>query len=416
MVAIATFKEKQDVLKAYIKDNWHRSFNEPTGVLKYKFLDPAAEYRGQLWDWDSYFCAVAVIDMFPDTVEYLRGCVLNFLEHQRSDGSIPYMISADQGDPMPALPKLGIKCRDKDCDLNSMKPLISQMVMMVYSKTGDKEFLNEVYPKIKTHIKHWEDTQKADKGLFVWRSMRGGGTDNHPALYGRPLNSAAGTELNSFFYLEYKALSQIAGEIGDIEGAELYKMSAETLAKAINDNMYDPIDGMYYYLDMLTKTPPTAFVPVTWNVPLKFKMWTGFAPLYAKIAPKEYAKCVIEEHLLNKDEFWSDFGLRTMAKNEPIYNTAETSNPSNWQGPIWIVSAYIMYKSLVNYGYYAEADRVAENICDMLYEDYMACGAFHEYWNPETGKSTIKQGFMNWNALVWLMDNNNEISNQKGDK
>ncbi len=404
---MTSFKEKQDILKSYIIQNWRKAFNEPTGVLKYKFLDPAAEYRGQLWDWDSFFCAVAVIDLIPETAEYLKGCILNFLNYQREDGSIPYMICADQDNPMPALPKLGLKCRDENCDINSMKPLIAQMSMMVFKKTGEKDFLNEVYLGIKKHIQHWETTQLTSKGLFVWRSMRGGGTDNHPALFGRPLNSAAGTELNSFFYLEYMAMSEIANAIGDNKGKDEYWEKASKLADTINEAMYDPIDGMYYYLDMLSKKPPTAFADITWNVPLKFRVWTGFTPLYAGIAPKDFAKRVVEEHLLNKEEFWSDYGLRSLAKTEPVYNTVESSNPSNWQGPIWIVSSYIMYKSLLNYGYYEEANLAAENLVNTLYCDYMECGAFHEYWNPETGKSTIKKGFMNWNALIGLMDNQN---------
>ncbi len=398
------YRKKQEILKQFIKENWKNSFNEPSGALKYKFLDPAGFYRQQLWDWDSYFCAVAVMDVFDDTAEYLKGCVCNFLEYQREDGSVPYVINADAENPMPGIPKLGMKERSADCDINSIKPLLAQMAVMAAQKLGDIDWLKLVYPKLKLHIKHWEDTQLTDKGLFVWRSMRGGGTDNHPALYGRPLNSAAGSDLNSYFCMEYLAMAKIASLSGNAEDEKIYRRKSEKLADAINENMYDPIDGMYYYLDMLSQKPPTATAPVNWNVPLKFKMWTGFAPLYAKIAPENYAKRAIEEHLLNPNEFWSDYGLRSMAKNEPIYNTVESSNPSNWQGPIWVVSTYIMYKSLLNYGYEKEAKKCAQNLVNTLYYDYENFGAFHEYWNPETGKSNIKLGFMNWNALIGIMD------------
>lgn len=401
---MSDFQQKHETLCRFIKDKWRSSFNEPSGMLKYKFLDPAGFYRGQLWDWDSYFCAVAVMDVFEDTAEYLMGCVRNFLEYQRKDGSIPYVINADPDNPMPGIPPLGMEERSADCDINSMKPLIAQMSVMVYSRLNNADWLKEIYPKLKKHVVHWEETQLSDKGLFVWRSMRGGGTDNHPALFGRPLNSAAGTELNSFFCMEYTAMSKIAEIIGDENDAKQYRQKAKQLAKTINERMYDPIDGMYYYLDMLSKKPKTAFADVSWNVPVKFRMWTGFAPLYANIAPESYAKRVIEEHLLNPEEFWSDYGLRSMAKNEPLYNTAESSNPSNWQGPVWVVSNYIMYVGLKNYGYDDEAKKLAENLVNTLYADYKECGAFHEYWNPETGKSTIKKGFMNWNALVGIME------------
>ena len=38
-----------------------------------------------------------------------------------------------------------------------------------------------------------------------------------------------------------------------------------------------------------------------------------------------------------------------------------------------------------------------------LYRDICENGAMHEYYNPETGKSDINLGFMNWNALAGLM-------------
>ena len=125
--------------------------------------------------------------------------------------------------------------------------------------------------------------------------------------------------------------------------------------------------------------------------------------MYAGIAPKEYADRMVAEHIMNENEFWSDYGVRTLAKNEPMYTTAETSNPSNWQGPIWIVSSYIIYKGLLNYGYVNEAKRLCENLLANLIRDIEENGAMHEYYNPETGKSNINLGFMNWNALAGIM-------------
>ena len=39
---------------SFVKENWKKSLKEPVGYLKYKFLDPAANYDGMLWDWDSF--------------------------------------------------------------------------------------------------------------------------------------------------------------------------------------------------------------------------------------------------------------------------------------------------------------------------------------------------------------------------
>lgn len=399
---MSNIQSLHEVVFRYVKANWKKSFNEPTGILKYKFLDPAAVYRAQLWDWDSFFCGMSLIDIYEDTAEYVKGCVLNFLSHQRQDGSIPYMINVSEVDSE-ALPRTDIKTRSADSDLNSIKPLLAQMVMMVYKKDGDSEWIKDNYSKLIKHVAHWEATQRSSNGLFVWRSYRGSGTDNHPALYGRPLNSSAGVELNCFMYLEYIAMSDIASICSDTKLQEEYKDKAKALADTINACMYDPIDEMYYNLDVTSVKPPLACQEISWNIPLKFRVWTGFMPMYAQIAPKEYADRLLQKHIMNEKEFLSDYGLRTTAKNEPLYNVKEMSNPSNWQGPIWILSTYLIFRGMLNYGYIDEARLVAENMLSTLVKDLKENGAFHEYYNPETGKSTINLGFMNWNGLAALM-------------
>ena len=393
---------QKNLIKNFIKDNWRSSMKEPCGILKYKFLDPAAVYRAQLWDWDSYFCGRALIDVYDDTAEYVKGCALNFLDHIRIDGSIPYMINNQEAE-CAALPKISREPRTEKSDINSIKPLLAQMVILANSKIKEQDWIKENFYKLKEHIAHWEATQQMPNGLFVWRSYRGSGTDNHPAIYGRPLNSSAGVELNCLMYKEYLAMAEISEICGDKDSAEIYRNKSETLAKAINDYMWDEIDGLYYHLDMQSQKPPLAHQEISWNIPLKFRTWTCFMPMWAGIAPEDRVERMVREHLMNPNEFFSDFGLRTLAKNEPAYSTVETSNPSNWQGPVWIVSTYLMFMGLWNYGYIEEARRVADNLISHLCKDLNENGLLHEYYNPETGESNINPGFMNWNALAGVM-------------
>ncbi len=84
-------------------------------------------------------------------------------------------------------------------------------------------------------------------------------------------------------------------------------------------------------------------------------------------------------------------------------STVETSNPSNWQGPIWVVSTYLMFRGLMNYGYTDVARNAAKNLLRTLCGDLDRCGSPHEYYDPETGTSNINKGFLNWNALAGLM-------------
>ncbi len=394
----------QDKLYDFVKNNWRASLREPDGILKHKFMDPAAAYRGQMWDWDSYFCALGLIDIYDDTADYIKGCVLNFTEYSAIDGSIPYVIEAYPHDPKSSsLPPADKSPRTSEKDYNCIKPLLAQMALLASEKLRDFSWVEEIYDTFKKYIAHWEETQTASNGLFVWRSHRGSGTDNHPAVYGRPLNSSAGVDLNCLMYKEYLAMSRLAEVLGDIDNSVIYKEKADSLSGLINDLMWDEYDGLYYHLDCLSVKPTVARQEVTWAVPLKFKCWTCFMPMWAGIVPQERAERMIKQHLLNENEFFSSHGLRTVAKCEPIYNTVEMSNPSNWQGPIWIVSEYVMFEGLVKYGFYEDALRVAECILKTLTDDINENGLLHEFYNPETGKSTILPGFKNWNALAALM-------------
>lgn len=394
-------QEKQNELKDYIYQQWRACLKEPIGALHHKFLDPAASaYCDQQWDWDSYFCGLALIDVYEDTAEYIKGCALNFLEYMRPDGSIPYVIQAEQRGAG-LLPTVGESRRSPE--INSMKPLLAQMALLSCKHREDAAFLESVYPKLRRHIEHWEQTQLHENGLFIWANYRGSGTDNHPAIYGRPLNATAGVELNTFMVMEYRAMREIAEQCAQEKDARQYREKAQTLSEQINRHMWDPIDGLYYHLDVLSKKPKLATQEITWDMPLKFRTWTCFMPMYAGVALPEYAERMVKEHLINPDEFWSEYGVRTLAKNEKMYSTAETSNPSNWQGPIWILPTYLIYCGLMNYGYEELAEKLAQNIQTTLLEDIARSGTVHEYYDPETGESSINPGFLNWNALAGCM-------------
>ena len=138
--------------------------------------------------------------------------------------------------------------------------------------------LVKIYAFLKAYIAHWENTQKAENGLFVWRSYRGSGTDNHPAIYGRPLNSSAGVELNCFMFKEYKAMENIANRCGLHAEAALYKEKAETLKDAVNAHMWDEIDGLYYHLDMLNQKPVRAKQEITWTCRLNLSAGPVLCP------------------------------------------------------------------------------------------------------------------------------------------
>jgi len=80
-----------------------------------------------------------------------------------------------------------------------------------------------------------------------------------------------------------------------------------------------------------------------------------------------------------------------------------SGNPSSWLGPVWGVSNYIVFRSLLNYGYTQEAKEMVQKTIMLFGKDFEKTGALHEYYLPDSGQPVLNSGFQNWNYLVMNM-------------
>ena len=95
---------------------------------------------------------------------------------------------------------------------------------------------------------------------------------------------------------------------------------------------------------------------------------------------------MVECHYRDPEGFSAPFGIRTLAKYEPMYNLRASGNPSSWLGPVWGISNYLVWRGLLNYGYETEAGELAEKTISLFGRDLERFGALHEYYDPETGE------------------------------
>ena len=99
---------------------------------------------------------------------------------------------------------------------------------------------------------------------------------------------------------------------------------------------------------------------------------------------------MVREHLMNPARFWTPWGIRSLAADEVMYRPDDSrGNPSNWLGPVWIISCYMVWLGLKRYGFEAE--------------DCRRNNVLHEYYSGETGEGISGPGFLNWNLLALLM-------------
>ena len=83
---------------------------------------------------------------------------------------------------------------------------------------------------------------------------------------------------------------------------------------------------------------------------------------------------------------------------------AHSGNPaSNWLGPVWILTNYLVWKALKNYGFETDATELANKTLSLLLIDLETNGTLNEYYEPDTGEAISHSGFVDWNMLVLEM-------------
>lgn len=403
------------MIKNYILAQLKGVLKPPARNLKYPFLVPGTGYMNELWSWDAYWEALSIkraFELFGEeeparagiskltAVEHIRGSVLDFLDAQEEDGFIPVMVSSEglfegffHGE------------HEKGTPLNQCLPFLCQFALLAGDFSGIYDFDTE---KLVKYMRYFE-TKQYDKnsGLFFWQDDIMIGIDNNPTVFYRLQRSGADIFLNCFVYLEYVALAELLERLHDSRAAEM-KIKAEKLKTAINKEMWDERDGIYYSQDIGFHKTERVVKGVAlhsglaphWNtIPLKIRFWGCFLPMYAGICDGERAErmCL---HLTENDDLFAKYGIRTLAKNEKMYSLVKSKgNPSNWLGAIWTVANYCVYKGLVRYQKDVLAEKLRKATLGLLDKALKEHGDFFESYHPDTGEPFMNKGFLSFNLL-----------------
>lgn len=120
------------------------------------------------------------------------------------------------------------------------------------------------------------------------------------------------------------------------------------------------------------------------------------------VATQEQANECVKRYM-NPEGLYSDFGIRSLAKNEKMYSEIASCNPSCWLGPIWVNANYFTYVGLLKYGFKDLAKELAIKTINLLGKSLKEHGGFYEYYNSITGEGIRGLGMHGWNLLVLLM-------------
>jgi hypothetical protein len=409
------------IIKSHVYKDYKGMYRKAAGALFYPFLTPGSnQYDNVLWDWDSWLSDIALRQILSDVgsekdkkeaLPYEQGCVLNFLYYGNWDGYIPIVIWEDT-DPK--------KIKPKDIyNVNMHKPVLAQHAAFITRLNGgNAEWLRESFYNLQAFVNNYRAHYKNKAtGLYYWQTDVAIGVDNDPCTFYRPPKSSGSIYLNCLMYKELKAMVYLAGRLNLPEIGKEYSAAAEELKTAIQKYCWDERDGFFYSVDLnlrpVTNKPDSSLgkifiihagYPRDYDCLIqRIEVWSGFMAMWAGIATPEQAERMVKEHFLNPKTFNSPYGVRTLSKMEKMYNVQASANPSNWRGPIWGISNYMVFRGLLKYGYNKEAKTLAEKTIKLFGKDFEENGALHEYYEPDTGEPILNKGFQNWNYLVTNM-------------
>ncbi|WP_320128878.1 trehalase family glycosidase [uncultured Sphaerochaeta sp.] len=412
------YREYADALRVFFTQNIPRILKEPNTLLKHPFMDPGSVYIGNLWDWDSYWTTYGLLGIIAHEgvsmedglkqhiMEHAHGNILNFLDLQMDDGYIPMMVTDD----IDVLQSHYLIDKHREgYVLNMHKPFLCQHIYLIASFENDFGWTKGMMDQLEKYFSCYHRYYyNENAGLYVWADDVMIGMDNDPASFGRPRFSTANIFLNSFMVGELRSMAIIASHNKMETAAMRYRKEAEMLVEHILVECWDNRDKFFYSVDVDVKTRSYDWfhkgLGVFWKtLPIKIRTWSGFLPLLEGFATEEQAAFLVALHSEDANTFNSPFGIRTLARDEKMYDLSATNNPSNWLGPIWGVSNYAVFRGLMKYGYFDQAKSLCYKTVRMLGEDLERTGTLHEYYDPESGKPIMNGGFINWNLLVLNM-------------
>lgn len=339
-----------------------------------------------IFDWDTYFAGL-MLSMDEKYLGYSN--IIAISEAVTERGFVPNLEAS-----------FGVKSFDR-----SQPPVGSIVTKLIYDKYGEKWLLQEVYDELLSWNEWWPKARD-NQGYLSWGSephpqgMRGhtaqgakweSGLDNSPmfdeAVFNEEKNvfELASVGLMGLYVADCKNLAEIAEALGKTEDAAAIRGRGEKYGAQLQ-KLWDEESGIYRDRDLNTGKFTKHLAP------------THFYPLIAGVPSQEQAERMVNEHLLNPDEFYGEYMMPSIARNNPAF-----ADNSYWRGRIWAPMNFLVYLGLRNYDLPEARKELAEISKNLILKEWQENQRVYENYNATTGEGgDVKNSdsFYSWGGLL----------------
>jgi len=369
----------------------------------YEYTVPSPKSYPYQWLWDS--CFHAVIYSYID-IEAAKRELESVVARQFENGMLPHMIYWEKVDGM-----LDIEWGKEDTSTITQPPIIGYAVCKVYEKSGDKKFLEKIYPKLWHYTRYLlNDRDPRGNHLIGIINPDESGEDDSPRFdvpLGLPpkhtldenfkkrlalveKNKACNFDapfcmknnfwvkdvpFNAIMVEHLYRMQDLADELVRAEDKEYFSEQADKVKHAMREKLLE--NGVMWpaYSEKYIK--------------MKVATWAIFAPMLGKIYTNSEAEDIVENYLLSNDHFRTPFFLPTVSKSE------ESFDPDGfWRGPVWIFTNWMVYRGLLEYKMYGVAEQIRNSSMQLINKS-----GFREHFNPFTGEGQGAHNFT-WGGLI----------------
>ncbi|XP_048797679.1 mannosyl-oligosaccharide glucosidase isoform X2 [Lagopus muta] len=306
-------------------------------------------------------------------------------------------------------------------------------------------YLRRLFPRLRAWYEWYNGTQAGPlPHTFRWR-----GRDADPERFLNPKTLASGLDdyprashpsaderhldLRCWMALASRVLAEAAERLG--EPAEPYRRAE----RALSDN--ELLERLHWAEELgafadfgnhsravelrreavraAPGRPPPAprVVRVVREAPrLRFVDALGYVSLFPLLLqllrPDSPRLGAVLEAMRDERRLWTPFGLRSLARDSPLYMRRNTEHdPPYWRGSVWVNINYLALRALHGYAdrpgpHRERAERLygelRHNLIGNLYRQYAESGYLWEHYSDSTGRGQGSHPFTGWSALVVL--------------
>ena len=377
-----------DLCRRVLGESWAEG--ERKGV-RFSYTRPSpTRYRWQ-WYWDSCFAAIAWRRFEPARsraeLETLMGAM-------RPDGFVGHVVFWERPVTLERLLYYNVASRRSEMTSTIQPPLLAWSWRIA---VGDPA----AEPRIRAHHEWLRANRDLEGDGLLWLVQPDeSGLDSSPkydpvwgwrahAHWGFPLLVARNRRLEWDARRVRDAGGPVLCEVATnvLWGLSRLAMGEESLTPALVDRLWDEKSGLF-----LDEAQPGTLRP-------DVNTWAGMAPLALPDLPEEIGRRMIEEHLLNRAEYWLEIPPPSVAATEPSFepNRGPGWKRRYWRGPTWVNAAWMLWLGMRRLSYSDEAALMSAAIERTILEQ-----GLREYYDPRTGEGLGATDFA-WTTLALEM-------------